>query len=90
MRIDSPQSLGRAVRAVRKQLGLTQPDLAMTAGTSLRFIVEVEKGKPTCQIGKVLTVLATLGIALDLSPPSGVTVEPAPSLGKGPPDATDA
>jgi y4mF family transcriptional regulator len=89
MRIDSPQSLGRAVRAIRKQLGLTQPELAMTAGTSLRFIVEVEKGKPTCQLGKVLTVLATLGVALDLSPPTGVTVEPTGGMDKGPSDATD-
>lgn len=90
MRIDSPQSLGRAVRAIRKQLGLTQPELAMTAGTSLRFIVEVEKGKPTCQLGKVLTVLATLGAALDLSPPAGVTVEPTGGPGKGPSNATHA
>lgn len=90
MRIDSPLSLGRAVRAIRKQLGLTQPELAMTAGTSLRFIVEVEKGKPTCQIGKVLTVLATLGVTLDLNPPPGITVEPTTGPGKETSDAADA
>jgi y4mF family transcriptional regulator len=90
MRIDSPQSLGRAVRAARKQLGLTQSELAMTAGTSLRFIVEVEKGKPTCQIGKVLTVVATLGMALDLSPPADLTVEPSGQPGGGSSDAAEA
>ncbi len=90
MRIDTPQSLGRAVRTIRKQLGLTQPELAMTAGTSVRFIVEVEKGKPTCQIGKVLTVLATLGMTLDLRPPPGITDEPTADPSKGLSDAADA
>ena len=90
MKIDSPQTLGRTVRAMRKQLGLTQPELAMTAGTSTRFIVGVEKGKPTCQLGKVLTVLATLGATLDLVPPTGITIAPTENLGKGASDATDA
>lgn len=90
MRIDSPQSLGRAVRVIRKQLGLTQPELAMTAATSLRFIVEVEKGKPTCQIGKVLTVLSTLGVTLDLKPPPGITDETTAGPGRGLSDAADA
>lgn len=53
-------------------MGLTQPDLAMTAGVGLRFIVEVEKGKPTAQVGKVLRVLRTLGIAVTLTPPTGL------------------
>lgn len=90
MQIDSPQSLGRAVRATRKQLGLTQPELAMAAGTSVRFIVEVEKGKPTCQVGKVLTVLATLGVTLGLKPPPGITLEPTIDPGRNPSDAADA
>lgn len=50
-------------------MGVTQKDLALTSGTGLRFIIELEKGKPTCQIGKVLTVLHTLGIKLSLSAP---------------------
>jgi len=48
-----------------------------------------EKGKPTCQTGEVLTVLATLGVALDLSPPTTITVEPTGGMDKGPTDATD-
>jgi hypothetical protein len=47
--------------------------LALTSGTGLRFIIELEQGKTTCQIGKVLTVLHTLGITMQLSlPPSEV------------------
>lgn len=43
-------------------MGLTQKDLAFTSGTGLRFIIELERGKPTCQLGKALTVLNTLGL----------------------------
>ena len=42
----------------------------MTSGTGLRFIIELEKGKPTCQLSKVLTVLNTLGITIKLTPPA--------------------
>lgn len=65
--IHSTEHLGQVIRQVRKQLGVTQRDLALTAGTGLRFIIELEKGKRTCQIGKVLQVLHVLGIQLNLS-----------------------
>ena len=50
-------------------MGVTQKDLALTSGTGLRFIIELEKGKPTCQLEKALAVLNTLGIKIDLIPP---------------------
>ncbi|HQU63042.1 MAG: helix-turn-helix transcriptional regulator [Nitrosomonas sp.] len=45
--IRSPQQLGDALRAARKQLGLTQSQLALAAGVDVRFVVELEAGKPT-------------------------------------------
>lgn len=66
----TPQSIGEVVKKTRRQLGATQKDLALTSGTGLRFIIELEQGKPTCQLGKVLTVLHTLGINLSLNMPS--------------------
>jgi HTH-type transcriptional regulator/antitoxin HipB len=42
----------------------------LTSGTGLRFVIELEKGKPTCEIGKVLTVVQTLGIRITLTPPA--------------------
>ena len=57
------------IRESRKRFGVTQKDLALTSGTGLRFVIELEKGKETCQIGKVLTVLQTLGIRIALTPP---------------------
>jgi y4mF family transcriptional regulator len=66
----SPADIGTLVRKTRKKLGVTQKELALTAGTGLRFIIELEKGKETCEIGKALTVLHTLGIKLTLTPPA--------------------
>lgn len=62
----TPKHIGAAVKTARKRLGVTQRDLAMTSGTGLRFISDLEQGKPTCQLGKVLSLLHTLGITLEL------------------------
>jgi HTH-type transcriptional regulator/antitoxin HipB len=66
----TPHDIGRLIRETRKGLGVTQKELALTSGTGLRFIIEVEKGKKTAEIAKVLTVLQTLGIKLTLTPPA--------------------
>jgi y4mF family transcriptional regulator len=66
----TPQDIGRLVRETRKGLGVTQKELALTSGTGLRFIIELEKGKETAEFGKVLTILQTLGIQLTLTPPA--------------------
>ncbi len=63
----TPKTIGNLVRSARKKMRVTQKDLALTSGTGLRFIIELEKGKSTCQIGKVLTILHTLGIKVTLS-----------------------
>ncbi|HCY61903.1 MAG TPA: transcriptional regulator [Oxalobacteraceae bacterium] len=59
--IDSAQALGAALRAARKQLGLTQSDLALAAGVGLRFVVDLEAGKPTVRLEQVLRVIDALG-----------------------------
>ena len=65
------KQIGEVVKNTRKGMGVTQKDLALTSGTGLRFIIELEQGKPTCQLEKTLTVLNTLGIKLELIPPVG-------------------
>ena len=67
----TPENLGRLVKKERKAMSLTQAELALTSGTRMRFISDLENAKPTCQIGKTLTVLKTLGIHLTLSSPLG-------------------
>lgn len=66
----TPQDIGKLIRDTRKRLEVTQKDLALTSGTGLRFVIDLEKGKETCEIGKALTVLQTLGIKLTLIPPT--------------------
>ena len=66
--IQDTKQLGAAVRERRRELGVTQKDLAMTAGTGLRFIIDLEKGKPTCQVQKTIQVIRTLGLKICLNP----------------------
>ena len=71
----TPQQIGSLIKQTRKSLGVTQKDLALTSGTGLRFVIDLEKGKETCEIGKALTVLQTLGIKLTLIPPASTQKE---------------
>lgn len=64
--IRSPQQLGNTLRAARKHLGLTQPQLALAAGVGVRFIVELEAGKPTLRLENVLRVIDALGGEIQL------------------------
>ncbi len=52
------QNLIQFVKQRRKQLGLTQQDLAERAGVGLRFIRDLEQGKETLRMDKVNEVLA--------------------------------
>lgn len=68
--IDTPppesEALARAVREARRRHGLTQTQLAGLAGTGLRFISELERGKPSVVLHKVLAVLAVLGLRMEI------------------------
>lgn len=65
--ISTPEALGQAVRRARKSLGLTQPQLAMAAGVGVRFMVELEAGKPTLRLEHILRVLHALGGSLGVA-----------------------
>jgi HTH-type transcriptional regulator/antitoxin HipB len=67
MKIHDTTMLGKTIREERKRLGATQKELAMTAGTGLRFIIELEKGKSTSQTGKVFQVIQALGLSVDIA-----------------------
>lgn len=71
MKTQTTTQLGAAIRTRRKHLQITQKELAMTCGTGLRFIVDLEKGKPTCQIGKTLQVLQSLGLVIEITTMGG-------------------
>ena len=67
MRVRTATDLGAFIRERRVKLAMDQSDLAKKAGTSRKWIVEVEQGKPRAEIGLVLRTLKALGVSLDLA-----------------------
>jgi HTH-type transcriptional regulator/antitoxin HipB len=65
--ISKPSDLGQVVREARKAQALTQEALSGITGTGRRFISDLENGKSTAEIGKILQVLGALGVALTAS-----------------------
>ena len=60
--IQNTAELGQKVRELRRAQKITQTQLAGLANTGIRFISDLENGKETCHIGKVLRVIETLGV----------------------------
>lgn len=56
--------ISKFIKGKRKQLKLTQPELAERAGVGLRFVRELEQGKQTVRMDKVNQVLALFGSEL--------------------------
>lgn len=67
--ISSVQEAGVAIRTMRKRAGIRIDDFALIAGVSKQFMTDLENGKPTVQMGKVLGLLKrmAIGVSLDLS-----------------------
>jgi len=53
--------LSQFIKERRKSLGLTQEDLSFKAGVGLRFVRELEQGKPSLRMDKVNQVLSLFG-----------------------------
>jgi len=66
MRIKDTKSMGGTIKAHRKSMGMTQLDAAGLCGVGERFLSELERGKPTAELGKVLLVINRLGLRLEL------------------------
>ncbi|GAC1441322.1 MAG: hypothetical protein NVSMB55_08780 [Mycobacteriales bacterium] len=67
-RADEGSELGQALRDRRRDLRLTQQDVADLAEVSVRFLHELERGKPGVRFDKLLAVLRALGLHLQLAP----------------------
>ena len=68
--ISNTKALGAGIREERKRLKVTQKELAMTAGVGLRYLIELERGKPTARMEGVFKVLRALGLELCISIPT--------------------
>ena len=67
-KIESVAKLGALIRQKRKQSGVRQADAAALAGVGTRFLSDLERGKETAEIGKVLRVMSRLGLEVWVTP----------------------
>ncbi len=67
--IENSEMLGRKIREIRRKQGVTQAQVAGLANTGVRFVGDLENGKKTCQIGKMLKVLDVLGVVMLIRDP---------------------
>ncbi len=65
-KINNPEELGQYILKERKRLQLTQKEISEFADVGRKFIIELEKGKATAQLGKVFELLNSLGLELHL------------------------
>ena len=63
--IKTAKDFGKLIRATRKKSKLTQASLAAGSGVGIRFVRELEKGKPTCQLEKAFLIASMLGIRFE-------------------------
>jgi transcriptional regulator with XRE-family HTH domain len=99
--IDTATAFGSMIRSRRKALKLRQDQLALATGVGRRFLIELEAGKPSCQLGRSLLVAEALGLTfadilacLDHAPALPASDLPelpdaVPDLPEGVPDLTD-
>ena len=71
MKITTPAQLGQCIRRRRKQAKLTLKDAAGLAEVGVRFLSELERGKPTVQLGMAIRVLALFGLDLQVETRGG-------------------
>ena len=64
--ISTAADLGIALRTTRRARGLRLEDVALSAGVGMRFLSELERGKPTARLAETLRVAAALGITVML------------------------
>lgn len=74
---DVASIFGSLIRSRRKALKMRQDQLALATGVGRRFLIDLEAGKPSCQLGLSLLVAEALGL------------RPADILGPGDPSGTD-
>lgn len=64
IKVDDAAQIGGLIRERRKEAGMTLKDAAALAGVGVRFLSELERGKPTLQLGLALHVLRLFGLEL--------------------------
>lgn len=96
MIIRTPADLGAAIRAGRRALGLGQADLAARVGVRRQWVLKIEAGKSTAELGLVLRTLNVLGLKVEvgepveetgaITPPAGISYDIDAALERTRPD----
>ena len=84
-------AFGALIRSRRKVLKMRQDQLALATGVGRRFLIDLEAGKPSCQLGRSLLVAEALGLrSADIlmlgGPPKTATTAELPDLPQEEPD----
>lgn len=69
MSVKNAKEFGNLIRDTRKAINVTQKALAAASGTGVRFIQDLERGKPTCELEKALWVASMLGMKIEITLP---------------------
>ena len=67
MHVRTPRELGAAIRGQRRRLGLTQAELACAVGVTRAWIIAIEQGKRSAELGLVMKTVAALGLVVDIT-----------------------
>lgn len=70
MIVSNSRELGLLIRQRRDELGLTQAEAASLAGVSRQWLIQVEQGKSTAQLDRVIRLLRALGLRTSVEPVS--------------------
>lgn len=65
-RVYTPASLGAAIRHYRHEAGLSQAELAERAGLNRTYLSDLEQGRETEQVKRILRVLRQLGVRMSV------------------------
>jgi len=79
-------AFGSLIRSRRKALKMRQDELALATGVGRRFLIDLEAGKPSCQLGRSLLVADALGLRVTDLLVSGSSSLNAPTPGEELPD----
>ena len=82
-------AFGSSIRRRRKALNMRQDELALATGVGRRFLIDLEAGKPTCQLGRSLLVADVLGLRITNLLTAESLSSCAPTAGQGLPDLPD-
>jgi DNA-binding XRE family transcriptional regulator len=75
-------AFGSLIRCRRKALKMRQDQLALATGVGRRFLIDLEAGKPSCQLGRSLLVADALGLLANMITTGGLsaTAQELPDL----------